>query len=152
MVIIVTMKKNAKYWIDKFKLLPHPEGGHFSETYRSAFLLDLNWGQRSAITSIFYLLEGSQFSGFHRIKSPELWYYHAGSTLMIYEITVAGILHTHLLNSENPFAAIAPNSWFSSEVEKHDGFVLVSCAVAPRFDFHDFEMAKQRELINLSSA
>lgn len=141
------MQKSASFWIKKLNLLPHPEGGFYAETFRADLEVDSGWGKRSALTSIFYLLEAEDFSGFHRIKSPELWYWHAGETLLIHEIDESGTLKTHKLSAENPFAAIAPKSWFASEVENKKGYVLVSCAVAPGFDFTDFEMAKKDALV-----
>jgi len=140
------MQKPASYWIDKLNLLPHPEGGFYTETFRANLEVDGGWGNRNALTSIFYLLEGEDFSGFHRIKASELWFWHAGETLLIHEIDEAGGFKTHKLSAENPFASIAPKSWFASEVENKNGYVLVSCAVAPGFDFIDFEMAKKVEL------
>jgi len=68
--------------------------------------------------------------------------------LLIHEINEAENLITHKLSEENPFAAIARKSWFASEVENKNGYVLVSCAVAPGFDFADFEMAKGAALIH----
>ena len=140
------MQKPASFWIKKLNLLPHPEGGFYAETFRADVEVDGGWGKRSAMTSIFYLLEGKDFSGFHRIKSPELWYWHAGEALLIHEIEEAGDLKTHRLSVENPFAAISPKNWFASEVENKKGYVLVSCAVAPGFDFTDFELAKFEQL------
>jgi len=142
------MHKPASYWIQKLNLLPHPEGGFYAETFRADLEVDAGFGKRSALTSIFYLLKAEDFSGFHRIKSPELWYWHAGETLLIHEIDETGTLHTHHLSEENPFAAIAPKSWFASELKNKSAYVLVSCAVAPGFDFADFEMAKAAALIH----
>ena len=144
------MEKDATYWIEKLDLKPHPEGGFYAEMFRSAMRVQAEWGERSALTSIFYLLEGADYSGFHKIKSPELWYFHAGAELHIHEIDVEGSLVTHALNSENPFVAIKPESWFASEVAGQNGYVLASCAVGPGFDFTDFEMAKANALVNLS--
>lgn len=140
------MKISAAYWVAELQLQPHPEGGYYKETFRSKMQVDGGWGERSALTSIFYLLAEAEFSAFHRIKSNELWYYHAGETLLIHEIKPTGDLITHHLNAANPFAAITANSWFASEVKDQNGYVLVSCAVAPGFDFADFEMARKEEL------
>ena len=120
---------------------PHPEGGYYKELFRSALKVDVGWGKRNALTSIFYLLEGENYSAFHRIKSDELWYYHAGETLLTHEITTSGNLITHTINDAQPFAAIHAGSWFASEVKDKNGYVLVSCAVAPGFDFADFDLA-----------
>lgn len=135
------MAHNSNYWIEKLAMQPHPEGGYYKETFRSSVSLQAGWGERNALTSIFYLLEGDNFSAFHRIKSDELWYHHAGGTLLIHEIKADGSLQTHRLSAENPFVAINPGSWFASEAEDKESFVLVSCAVAPGFDFADFELA-----------
>jgi predicted cupin superfamily sugar epimerase len=92
------------------------------------------------------LLEGENYSAFHRIKSDELWYYHAGDTLLTHEIKANGALATHTISAENPFAAISAGSWFASVVKDQKGYVLVSCAVAPGFDFVDFELADSADL------
>ena len=139
--------KPATYWIEKYQMLPHPEGGYYKELFRSELKIDGGWGTRNALTSIFYLLEGNDYSAFHRIKSDELWYYHAGETLLTHEIKASGELIIHTINAENPFAAIAPGSWFASEVKDQKGYVLVSCAVAPGFDFADFELAETSALV-----
>jgi predicted cupin superfamily sugar epimerase len=143
------MVNNFQYWIDKLNMQPHPEGGFYKETFRSHLSINAGWGQRNVLTSIFYLLQGDNFSAFHRIKSDELWYHHAGGTLLIHEINEHGSLTTHCLSATNPFAAIAPGSWFASEVKDKTGFVLVSCAVAPGFDFADFELADASTLSDL---
>jgi predicted cupin superfamily sugar epimerase len=138
--------QTSLYWIDKYHMLPHPEGGYYKELFRSELEINGGWGRRNALTSIFYLLEEKDYSAFHRIKSDELWYYHAGDTLLTHEINPSGELVTHTINAENPFAAITPGSWFASVVKDQKGYVLVSCAVAPGFDFVDFELAETDEL------
>lgn len=141
------MAHNVRFWLHKLAMQSHPEGGFYKETFRSGTSVDVGWGERNALTSIFYLLDGDNFSAFHRIKSDELWYHHDGGTLLIHEINSDGNLKSHHLSAENPFAAIAPGSWFASEVEGKTNFVLVSCAVAPGFDFADFELAERAQLI-----
>jgi predicted cupin superfamily sugar epimerase len=136
----------ARHWVEKYNMLPHPEGGFYKELFRAELEVDGGWGKRNALTSIFYLLEGKDYSAFHRIKSDELWYYHAGETLLTHEIKANGELNMHAINAESPFAAISSGSWFASEVQNKHGYVLVSCAVAPGFDFADFELAKTVEL------
>jgi len=142
------MAHNARYWIDRLAMLPHPEGGYFKETFRASTCVNAGWGERTALTSIFYLLEAGGFSAFHRIKSDELWYFHDGGTLLIHEIETSGNLKTHRLSSKEPFASIKPGNWFASELDAQTEFVLVSCAVAPGFDFDDFELAS-KELVHL---
>ncbi|MDX2259545.1 MAG: cupin domain-containing protein, partial [Hyphomicrobiaceae bacterium] len=45
-------------------LAPHPEGGHFRETFRDAFALP---GGRAASTAIYYLLRAGERSAWHRV-------------------------------------------------------------------------------------
>ena len=144
--------EEAKNIIDKLQLLPHPEGGFYRETYRSEMKITTENGPlRNVSTAIFYLLEGADRSHFHRIKSDELWFFHAGQTL---EILVLNdhkleriLLGNKLEAGELPQACIPANSWFASHVKDESGFSLVSCTVAPGFDFADFEMAERAELL-----
>jgi predicted cupin superfamily sugar epimerase len=159
-------QKTAQYWIDHLNLQPHPEGGYYKEVFRSqklvlrtdsigfnskkaAFNTDYD-ANKSAITSIYYLLEAGDFSAFHRLASDELWYFHNGEPLHIHVINLQGI-HTILELSDSETgvlqAIIPPNTWFASEIASKTGYVLVSCAVAPGFEFTEFEMAKKGELI-----
>jgi uncharacterized protein len=146
--------QNADYWAARLNLVAHPEGGYYNEVFRSK--LEIHRKSSSipgrACTSIYYLLEGSDFSGFHRIASDELWYYHKGEPLFIYEFNSLGLLITHEL-SDQPggqlSVAIEAGSWFAASVPSGNGFSLVSCAVAPGFDFAEFEMANKVELKRL---
>lgn len=140
---------HARQWIEKLKLRPHPEGGFFAETYRASFQVGSPSGRMTgACTSIHYLLQGKDFSGFHRLGYPELWYYHAGSPLHIHCIDNAGRYVVHALGPDaNLSLAIEPGTWFAAEIPSKEGFALVSCAVAPAFDFAVFEMAKRDEML-----
>jgi predicted cupin superfamily sugar epimerase len=141
---------NAKHWIEKLDLLPHPEGGHYKETYRCADTITTPSGQRNISTAIYFLLEEKQKSHFHRIQSDELWFFHSGEALEILVLDETG-LHAILLGN-NPDkgealqAVIPAGKWFGSRVKNQTGYALVSCTVAPGFDFNDFELAKANEL------
>ena len=151
---INTMPATARYWIDHLQLQPHPEGGYYNEVFRSQQGV-IRAGSntiKQACTSIYYLLEGTDFSGFHRLASDEIWYFHKGSPLHIHVIDENGDHITHELSdnaSGNLSVVIPPNTWFASEIPSRSGFALVSCAVAPGFDFNEFEMAKKQALILL---
>ncbi|HWB61958.1 MAG TPA: cupin domain-containing protein [Chitinophagales bacterium] len=147
------MEKDAKYYVDKFQLQPHPEGGWFAETYRCATGVNLAGsaagftGYRSFSTGIYFLLDASSFSAFHRIKSDEMWHFYAGYCLEVFVIDPAtGSLHIIMLGNDPDAgevyqAVVKAGCWFASRV-KHPGmFALVGCTVAPGFDFADFEMA-----------
>ncbi len=143
---------NAQSWIEQLGLTPHPEGGFFAETYRASFQVGSPAGRMTgACTSIHYLLQDADFSGFHRLGYPELWYFHAGSPLHIHCIDDAGNYSLHTLGGDGSGSslslAIEPGIWFAAELPSKSGFSLVSCAVAPAFDFSVFEMAKREEML-----
>lgn len=148
----------AAYLIERYSMVPHPEGGYYKQTYRSAEkmkasnLPDRFGGDRLFSTAIYFLLEGKQFSAFHRIKSDELWHFYHGTALNIYIITVNGELEIiklgdDITNGENFQFVVPAGCWFASKPVNENGFSFVGCTVAPGFDFADFELAKARELM-----
>jgi predicted cupin superfamily sugar epimerase len=147
------LDKNAKYWIDRLGLSPHPEGGHYVVTYKSDLTIvrgalpSTFQGDRSASTAIYFLLDGEDFSAFHRLASDELWHFYAGSTLVVYVIDEAGSLSELHLGGEDFQAVVKAGCWFASRVKDAAGFALVGCTVAPAFDFADFELATRSELV-----
>jgi predicted cupin superfamily sugar epimerase len=154
------MALSATYLVDKYQMQLHPEGGWFRETYRSDELvlgehLPNRYGNgRSFSTAIYFLLEGEQFSGFHRIKSDELWHFYAGGPLNVYVINPQGELYIIKLgnnpdNDEVFQAAVPAGCWFASQPALPQSFCFVGCTVAPGFDFADFELAKAKQLAEL---
>ena len=152
--------KDAEYWIEKLKLLPHPEGGFYKETYRSDEIINRNHlpqrfnGHRNISTSIFYLIQNGQFSKLHRIKSDEMWHFYDGCGLIIYSIDKNGKLTENKLGinteeGECPQVLIKAGDWFGAKVSKQDSYCLSGCTVSPGFHFEDFEMGNREELINL---
>ena len=149
------MHLTAQQIIDQYKLLPHPEGGWYKETYRSEeaikvdALPDRFTGDRSLSTAIYFLLEQGNFSAFHRIKSDECWHFYAGRRLDIYVIHPSGKFEIIPLgnNAGEHFQWVVPaNCWFASRPAKDTAFSFVGCTVSPGFDFADFEMADATEL------
>jgi len=150
------MEKNAQYWIEKLKLLPHPEGGYYKEVYRDnnlvkqeALPIEFN-GDRNFSTAIYYLLEKGDFSCFHRIKSDELWHFYSGGAVNIYHLNEEK-LHTlrlglNLEKGESPLCIVPKNTWFAAELQENSEFALMGCTVAPGFDFADFEKATNDDL------
>ncbi len=142
--------------IKKLDLKAHPEGGWYKEIYRSELKLLSNGlpsnftDDRSALTSIHYLLCDDHVSKFHKIKSPEVWYFHKGMPLLIHIINSKGEYHkVELSESTNGCLqyTVEPNSWFGAEIKGRSGFCLVSCAVSPGFEFDDFEIAERASLL-----
>jgi predicted cupin superfamily sugar epimerase len=142
----------AEQIIKNLKLLPHPEGGYYKEMYRSEQKVNLDSGKsRNVSTSIYYLLENEDKSRFHRIESDELWFFHQGNPLEIVSIQngllIKTILGNNFENGEVLQAVIPAHTWFASRVKNNIGYALVSCTVAPGFDFDDFELANKEELL-----
>lgn len=146
---------HADRLIHALGLQPHPEGGYFRETYRSNERIRCSDGRlRSASTAIYYLLRGSDYSAWHRIRSDELWHFHAGTPLDVHVLTDDGELVTHRLG--NPlehagavFQAMVPaNHWFAAErvPSGPEDFALLGCTVAPGFEFSEFELAEVTDL------
>jgi predicted cupin superfamily sugar epimerase len=149
--------QTANYWINHLKLKKHPEGGFYRETYRSNGMITGDClptqfaGSRNFSTSIYFLLQSQDRSCFHRIKSDELWHFHAGSSLTIYVLDRQGIT-THLLgmdadSGESLQIVIPANCWFGAMVNAPESYVLSGCTVSPGFDFHDFEIANRQALL-----
>ena len=154
------MPQSAQYWIDKLKLIAHPEGGYYRETYRSELSIAREalppqfTGARLVSTAIYFLLEGENFSAFHRLRSDELWHFYAGSSISVHVIEPDGS-HSEIRVGGNPDAGevlqavVKAGRWFASEVRDPQSFALAGCTVAPGFDFADFELGKRSELIKL---
>jgi uncharacterized protein len=151
--MLKTTDDTAEYWINHLELSPHPEGGYYKEIFRSKHevVRAKEETRRAALTSIYYLLESTDFSGFHRLKSDELWYFHKGAPLFIHLIDNKGLYEYIELSdsaSGSLQAVIDANCWFAAEIPSKSGFSLVSCAVAPGFDFAEFEMAERQSLLD----
>jgi uncharacterized protein len=146
--------KNAAYWIQHLNLQPHPEGGYYKEVFRSKQRVFRKGADelKQACTSIYYLLEGADYSGFHRIASDELWYFHKGAPLLIHIVDEHGAYSAIELSDSSSgvlSAVVEAGLWFASETPSGNGFTLVSCAVAPGFEFSEFEMAAKQNMISL---
>ena len=148
----------AAAWIRKLALRPHPEGGHYRETYRAAERVPAGGlprrfsGPRSCSTAIYFLLQGHEVSRLHRIKSDEIWHFYAGAPLTVHVIDTQGRYHAHPLgrkpNSEAlPQIVVPAGAWFGATVDRARGYALVGCTVAPGFDFADFELADRTTLL-----
>jgi predicted cupin superfamily sugar epimerase len=141
--------------INHYQLLPHPEGGYYKETYRSAANIpqaavpEQFSGARSISTAIYFLLLKDLFSAFHRIKSDECWHFYEGDSLHVHVLHLNGEYELIKLGRDSAngevYQAIVPaGAWFASESMGQYSFV--GCTVAPGFDFNDFELAKEANL------
>ncbi|MGE7979984.1 cupin domain-containing protein [Psychrobacillus sp. NPDC093200] len=146
------MKKDASYYIEFLGLEPHPEGGYFKSSFASTETLDVSGSSRNLYTSIYFLLGEKDISHFHRLKSDELWYFHGGDPLVVHVIDPKGNYHEYKLgldiaNGEMPQVIVPKNSIFGSSVLEGGEFSLVGCMVAPGFEYEDFELFTQDELL-----
>jgi predicted cupin superfamily sugar epimerase len=150
--------KEAKYWIEKLQLEEHPEGGYFRQTYRSEVSIAQEAlpagfaGARAASTAIYFLLEGENFSAFHRLRSDEVWHFYAGDPLVVHVIEPEGNYSSILLGCDLEAGqvlqgVVRAGCWFASHVADWNSFSVVGCTVAPGFDFDDFELGKRAELV-----
>jgi hypothetical protein len=124
------------------KMTPHPEGGHFIETFRDHAGPD----GRSRVTAIYFLLQAGEVSHWHRVDATELWFWHAGGPLAL-SLSTDGTLATtkamhlgpDLRAGQRPQAIVPAQAWQTAETL--GAWTLVSCAVAPGFDFAGFDLA-----------
>lgn len=144
----MTLENKPEELISLLSLAPHPEGGHFKETYRSqnGVTRASDGIARSASTAIYYLLRGQERSTWHRIRSDEMWHFYDGVPIRIYVLEADGGMSTlrlgHPLRHEGAsFQALVPaGKWFAAECETPEGYSLVGCTVAPGFEFEEFEI------------
>jgi len=127
--------------IAQLELRPHPEGGHYRETFRDQ---RVDASGRAASTAIYFLLARGERSHWHRIDAVEIWHYYAGSALTLY---IADTLGEHgvrlgpdMAAGERPQAIVPAQAWQAAE--SSGDWTLVGCTVAPGFDFAKFELAK----------
>lgn len=128
--------------IELLAMQPHPEGGHFVETFRD--VVDPATC-RAATTAIYYLLQAGETSAWHRvIGSSEIWHWYAGAPLRLHISPDGAIRDTvrlgpDLTAGERPQAVVSAGAWQSAE--PLGPWVLVGCTVAPGFEFERFELA-----------
>ena len=128
--------------IARLELKPHPEGGHFRETFRDAGLAA---DERAVSTAIYFLLARGERSHWHRIDAAEVWHFYAGSPLTLQIADGEGArtirLGADLAAGEVPQAIVPANAWQAAE--SCGDWTLAGCTVAPGFDFAAFELAPQ---------
>jgi predicted cupin superfamily sugar epimerase len=129
-------------------LKPHPEGGHYRETFRDRRTVD---GQRTASTAIYFVLARGERSHWHKIDAVEIWHYHAGAPLLLEIASREGTtierlrLGPNLVAEERPQAVVPAHAWQAAE--SFGESTLVGCTVAPGFEFAGLTLApRERNL------
>ncbi|MCZ7595666.1 MAG: cupin domain-containing protein [Hyphomicrobium sp.] len=123
-------------------LAPHPEGGHYRETFRD----DRGDGSRAASTAIYFLLAAGEVSRWHRVDTAEVWHWHSGAPLALSMAPPDGcaiemMLGTDLAAGQRPQGVVPPGYWQSAR--SLGAWTLVGCTVAPGFMFDKFELAPE---------
>ncbi len=125
--------------IERLGMTPHPEGGHYVETFRDARKI----GGRAASTAIYFLLKRGERSHWHRIDAVEIWHFHAGDPLKLSIADNEGsaeiILGADIKRGQAPQGVIPAGAWQAAE--PLGAWTLVGCTVAPGFQFDKFELA-----------
>lgn len=121
-------------------LVPHPEGGHYRELWRD----QPPSGQRGAVSSILFLLAAGERSAWHRVDAAEIWLWQGGAALMLgIADTVTGRQHlrlgSDLAGGEILQGVVPAHAW--QDARSVGAWTLVSCIVAPAFEFSGFELA-----------
>jgi len=129
--------------ITELGLRPHPEGGHYAETWRA----EAGAGERPAGTAIYYLLRAGERSHWHRVDAAEVWHYYAGDPLALSIAPGSGdepaqrhILGPDLGADHRPQLVVPAGDWQAAE--PLGAWTLVGCTVSPGFDFTGFELAE----------
>ena len=135
----------AQQIIERLALQPHREGGWFRETWRA----EAPAGERAQATAIHFLLEAGQRSQWHKVDAAEVWLWHAGDPLMLSEAADDQgpvreiVLGSDVLAGEAAQHVIAPHHWqAAAPLAGPHGYTLVSCVVAPAFEFDGFVLAE----------
>jgi len=118
--------------IARLGLSPHPEGGHYRETFRDG-------PGRGHSSAILFLLKRGEISRWHRIDAVEIWHFYRGAALELKIEKTRHILGADLEKDENPQIVVPPNAWQTAR--SLGDYTLVGCTVAPGFEFAGFELA-----------
>ena len=142
------MSPRAARLVTTLGLLPHPEGGHYREIFRSPRTVQPadGRGERAALTVIHFLLTEGEVSRWHRVASDEAWHVVEGDplALLVADDTFATV-ETHRLGAETdggPAHVVPAGAWQAAR--SLGAYTLVGCTVGPGFDFADFELIDAR--------
>ncbi len=132
--------QNAKDIIRLLGMKPHPEGGHYVESFRDPKIM----AGRAVSTAIYFLLRRGERSHWHKVDAAETWHHYAGDALQLRlsrygQGTDVRVLGPNLLTGERPQLVVPAGVWQAAESLGH--WSLVGCTVAPGFQFEGFEMA-----------
>lgn len=137
------MHQRAHELIEKLDLKHHPEGGHFSEVYRSPSTVrpSDDREERAAVTTIYYLLAKEELSRWHQVRSDELWHFYEGAPLELHSIDPRTWEIKHMLlgpeGSGGNAVQVIPSGWWQAARTTGE-YTLAGCTVAPGFEYGDY--------------
>jgi predicted cupin superfamily sugar epimerase len=138
--IVNAVRPSAADIIGLLGLQPHPEGGHYRETFRDPAS---GAAGRAHSTAIYFLLQAGEVSRWHRVDAAEVWHWHAGAPLLLTVADASGRremrLGVDLAAGERPQAVVPAHAW--QQARSLGAWTLVGCTVAPGFEFAGFELA-----------
>lgn len=139
----------AEWLIETLEMTPHPEGGHFREVYRSPAIVRAagSAADRSALTSIYFLLARGGVSTWHRVASDEVWHFYEGDPLELTTVNPDfGALKRETLGpvgeGSAPVRVVPADHWQTARTT--GDYTLVGCTVGPGFEFEDFELLRDQ--------
>ena len=116
--------------IAHYNLQPHPEGGHYRETWR-----DTPASGRGSGTAIYFLLRAGEESRWHRVDAVEIWHFYGGAPLSLWIDDAS----PRLLGPRTPQIIVPAHAW--QRARSTGEYTFVGCTVSPAFDFAGFELA-----------
>ena len=167
------MNRESEFIIKRFDMVKlEVEGGYYHESYRSDRYIHVGdncdaipknnvysyskpghgpSNVRPVLTLIYYLLDGNQFSAFHKVKYDEIWHFYKGSSVNLYILTnseklLSIKLGNDIKNDEQVQFVIKGNTWFGADINDQSSYSLIGCSVSPGFDFRDFELGERDRL------
>lgn len=128
--------------IRHYDLAPHPEGGH----YRQTWVATAQTGDRPSGTAIYFLLQAGETSHWHHVDAVEIWFYHSGAPLILSQSptdhgpAIEQILGPDIKAGHSPQLIVPKHHWQSAR--STGDYTLVSCTVSPGFNFEGFTLAQ----------
>jgi predicted cupin superfamily sugar epimerase len=135
------MHPRAQELIETLALQPHPEGGWYRQLFKSADRVTRrsDGADRSALTTVYFLLVEGTFSAWHRVQSDEVWHWYEGEALeLLTRTSDAEPPISTWLDAHHRVHFVAARQWQAAK--PLGAYALVGCTVGPGFEFEDFEM------------
>jgi predicted cupin superfamily sugar epimerase len=140
------MNPRAAELVEMLALQPHPEGGHYAEVFRSRHRVQTPRGERSALTTIDFLLARGEFSAWHRVASDEVWHLLEGGPLRLHVIPAdCASIGTIELGINQRRHVVPAGAWQAAETI--EDFAYVGATVAPGFEFADFSFGRDDDAL-----